>query len=169
MSTTLPTERPVKVLFADDDEDTLALLGRAAKYIGHFDYRLAHDGAEVEFLLNSETFDVLCLDVEMPVAYGTTIAAEIRRMDSGIPIIFFTGRTGREVRATAHQTDATVVTKPAEPGYLMELIGNLAKARSKFHGAERRHMSLNTSQFKRRRTDAKLTLPETLKRATASK
>src|SRR5262245_38357854 len=141
----MTTTRPVKVLFADDDDDTLELLGHAARYIGRFDVRLASDGAEVERLLNTEEFDVLCLYVEMPIAFGTTIAAEIRRYDCSIPIIFLTGRHGREVRETAHQTGAELVEKPVEPRYLMALIQRLADERSDYHGPERRKLSVNTS------------------------
>jgi DNA-binding response OmpR family regulator len=175
MSSTKPANgvdlpsRPVRVLFADDDPDTLELLGSAAEHIGHFDYRLACDGGEVETWLNSEEFDVLCFDVEMPVAYGTTIAAEVRRMDWGIPIIFLTGRTGREVRSTAHQTQAQLITKPVEVGYLMELIARLARERAPYHGPERREMSVNTTEYRRRRSDTKLQLPESLRRVAAGR
>lgn len=155
--------RPIRVLFADDDEDTLVMLGKAAEYIGHFYYKLARDGAEVIDLMNREEFDVLCLDVEMPVAYGTTIASQIRSVDSGIPIIFLTGRSGREVRSTAHQTGATILSKPADAGYLVELIESLARHRSQYHGPDRRIMSLNTSGNRRRSSDKVFSLPNALK------
>jgi DNA-binding response OmpR family regulator len=159
---TNPTGRRIKVLFADDEEEMLDLLGIAAHTIGNFDYRLAKDGGEVEWYLRNESFDVLCLDVEMPIAYGTTIAAAVRRLDMSIPIIFLTGRCGREVRSTSHEVGAELVHKPADIGYLIELIKRLASERNPYHGPERRIMSINTTQHKRRATDQPFALPRTL-------
>jgi DNA-binding response OmpR family regulator len=156
-------ERRLKVLFADDDSDTLELLGMAAKRIGNFDYRLASDGSEVEHLLQNESFDVLCLDAEMPVAYGTTIARVVRTQDINIPIIFFTGRSGREVRLAIQEVKAEYVSKPADPVELMTLIKRLGNERNPYHGPERRKLSVNTTNYNRRRTDKPFSLPEPLK------
>lgn len=159
--------RRIKVLFADDDDDTLELLGMAARRIGNFDYRLARDGADVERLLDTETFDVLCLDAEMPVAYGTTIARVVRQRDVNMPIIFFTGRSGREIRLTTQEVNATLITKPAAPAFLMGTIARLANERKGYHGPERRQVSLNTTTFRRRGTDRPFELPPAVKAASA--
>jgi len=160
---TVIEHRRIKVLFADDDEDILELLALAAVRIGHFDYCLARDGAEVETCLENGTFDVLCLDAEMPVAYGTTIARLLRAQHNYVPIIFFTGRNGREVRLTAEEVKATIVEKPASLGDLMELIRKLAQEHGGYQGPERRTTSVNQTEYRRRATDRPFALPDSLK------
>jgi DNA-binding response OmpR family regulator len=156
------SDRRIKVLFADDDPDTLDLLGLAARRIGNFDFRLASDGAQVAHFLETEQFDVLCLDAQMPIAYGTTIARMVRDRDISMPIIFFTGRSGREVRLATEEVGATLVTKPASPGHLMTMIAKLASERISYHGPDRRVLSVNLSEQRRRATDQPFELPESL-------
>jgi len=76
------------ILFADDDPGILdswrALLQRAG-------YRVlaAPDGPEALRLFSAEAVDAVVLDYEMPGMNGGTVAKQIRRIKSGVPLILF--------------------------------------------------------------------------------
>jgi CheY-like chemotaxis protein len=76
------------VLFADDDPGILdswrALLQREG-------YRVlaAQDGPEALRVFSAEAVDAVVLDYEMPGMNGGTVAAQIRQIKSGVPLILF--------------------------------------------------------------------------------
>lgn len=93
----------IRVLYVDDDEGLLALTKRFLES--------ADDGIEVETtdsprrarrLLESESFDAVVSDYQMPEMSGLELLLELRDgRDSGIPFVIFTGRSREEVAIEA--------------------------------------------------------------------
>lgn len=83
------------LLYVEDDEslsfvtrDNLELKG----------YRITHcaDGRQAMDLIRKEKFDLCILDVMLPEVDGFTIAKEIRKSNTEVPIIFLTAKSLKE-------------------------------------------------------------------------
>ncbi|OFX57803.1 MAG: two-component system response regulator [Bacteroidetes bacterium GWA2_30_7] len=87
--------KKVKILIAEDDPNMGMVLKEFLKAKG-FDITHAINGKEALDKFNAEPFDFCVLDVMMPIKDGFTLAQEIRKMDSNIPIIFLTAKSMKE-------------------------------------------------------------------------
>lgn len=67
-----------RILYADDDENNL-LLGKSILSDWMVDYKVARDGAEALDLLKSELFDIVLLDIHMPLLTGVDVIKRIRK------------------------------------------------------------------------------------------
>lgn len=88
-------ERKTKLLLCEDDPNLGKLL---AQYLRAKDYEvdLRKDGEEGLSAYEKERFDLLLLDVMMPLKDGFTLAREIRKKDAETPIIFLTAKNMRQ-------------------------------------------------------------------------
>lgn len=85
--------RPV-ILAVDDDEDLLALIGRALGT--EYEVKLAADGGDALTLASTDPKpDLILLDVDMPGATGFEICQLLKEdpATAHIPVIFLTGKT----------------------------------------------------------------------------
>ncbi|NQV54756.1 MAG: response regulator, partial [Rhodospirillales bacterium] len=87
------------LLIVEDDELVQSLL---AAYMKGEGYKVSYAGTGKELLaiLNSETIDLILLDLGLPDEDGLTLTRQIRARSS-IPIIVITARKGREDRMAA--------------------------------------------------------------------
>lgn len=67
-----------RILYADDDENNL-LLGKSILSDWMVDFKVARDGAEALDLLKSEQFDIVLLDIHMPLLTGVDVIKKIRQ------------------------------------------------------------------------------------------
>lgn len=83
------------LLYVEDDEslgfvtrDNLELQG----------YQITHctDGKKALDILKTESFDLCILDVMLPEVDGFTVASEIRKLDTEVPIIFLSAKSLKE-------------------------------------------------------------------------
>ncbi|HEX2618276.1 MAG TPA: response regulator transcription factor [Flavobacteriales bacterium] len=105
-------ESPIKLLLCEDDPNLGSLL---AQY-------LTAKGYEVELRVNGKLgwdayikggFDLLILDVMMPVKDGFTLAREVRGRDERTPIIFLTAKSMKQDTIQGFQSGADdYLTKP---------------------------------------------------------
>lgn len=86
---------PIKLLLVEDDPNLGSLL---AQYLGAKGYTvdLRTDGRRGEDAYRSGRYDLLILDVMMPVKDGFTLARDIRKTDSQVPIIFLTAKSMKQ-------------------------------------------------------------------------
>ncbi len=100
------------ILYVEDDEslsfvtkDNLELQG----------YRITHctDGKQALKAIDEETFDLCILDVMLPEIDGYTVAREIRKYDTQVPILFLTAKSLKEDRLHGLRLGADdYITKP---------------------------------------------------------
>jgi two-component system OmpR family response regulator len=85
----------VRVLLAEDDENLGSLL---QEYLAarNFEADWVMNGEKAFRLFEKNHYDLCILDVMMPVKDGFTLAADIRMVDSGMPIIFLTAKSMKE-------------------------------------------------------------------------
>ncbi|WP_422859071.1 response regulator transcription factor [Flagellimonas sp. S174] len=83
---------PVKILLAED-EPALGQIVKESLETRNFEVILCEDGTEAyeSYLKNKP--ELLVLDVMMPKKDGFTLAEEVRRKDTDIPIIFLTAKS----------------------------------------------------------------------------
>lgn len=82
--------RPLRLLVADDDPLQLRAAARMLKSLGHSG-ALANHGAAALALLERQAFDVVLLDLRMPVLDGLETLGRIRRNDSWLPVVLVSG------------------------------------------------------------------------------
>lgn len=110
-------DRPPHLLLVDDDDRIRELLKR---YLSQAGARVsaAGDAASARKLLQSMDFDLLILDVMMPVEDGFSLAESVRK-GSKVPIILLTARGMPEDRIRGLSIGADdYVAKPFEPAEL---------------------------------------------------
>ncbi len=84
-----------KILLAEDDINLGSVLKQYLNAKG-YDVDLAIDGEEAFKTFMENEYDLCILDVGMPKKDGFTLAKDIRRINSKIPIIFLTVRSMKE-------------------------------------------------------------------------
>ncbi len=120
--------RALKILIAEDNEFNVKLLEQLLKQQTHA-YQVAKDGEQALQLLQSDQFDLLLLDIHMPLKDGFEVARELRsreaetQAESRVPIIALTARSTPQIREqclAAGMDD--LVTKPMQPEELWQAI-----------------------------------------------
>jgi len=117
----------LKLLFVDDMRDTRDFF-RFAFELENVEVRLAANGREAVELVQSETFDAIVMDVEMPEMNGWEAVAEIRALEAGatVPILMYTANGDGDTRRRAQQVGAnTVLFKPLLPREILARIEKL--------------------------------------------
>lgn len=122
--------RPVKILVAEDVELNAEILMEILTMEG-FDAVHARDGREaVELFRESEIgeFDIILMDMQMPVMDGCSACAEIRRMDradaKSVVIYACTANIFKEDRDRAMESGMNdFLTKPVDIGGLLKKMG----------------------------------------------
>lgn len=89
------TPRQRKILIVEDDPAIRDALIEAVEADGHAPH-CAGDGAEAVRLFSQETFDLVLLDVMLPVLSGYDVCRRIREKDRRIPVLMITAK-GAEI------------------------------------------------------------------------
>jgi two-component system phosphate regulon response regulator OmpR len=126
-------DRPPHLLLVDDDDRIRELL---KKYLGQAGARVsaASDAEGARKLLGAFDFDVLILDVMMPVEDGFSLAQTVRK-NSNVPIVLLTARGMPEDRIKGLSIGADdYVPKPFEPAELVLRINAILRRAMSRHG-----------------------------------
>jgi CheY-like chemotaxis protein len=95
-------DSPLTFLLVDDD---IALCSLMRDFFGQEGYRTecVNDGREALAVLTARSFDLVILDVMMPVLNGFEVLQQLRKR-SGVPVIMLTARTASVPTASAVST-----------------------------------------------------------------
>ncbi len=131
----LPEAASPRVLVVEDNvvnqQLVLVMLARAG-YVAE----VAADGREALALLRARRFDLVLMDLQMPVMDGLQATRELRRSGSGVldpavPVIALTANAFAEDRARAFASGMNdFLTKPVEPRRLLETLGKWLRPES---------------------------------------
>lgn len=117
-----------KILLVEDDPNLGMLLEDYLALKGNFDVKLCVDGEEGLKAFMAETYDICILDVMMPKKDGFTLAHDIRKVNTVIPIIFATAKGMMEDKTEAYSLGADdYITKPFRIEELLLRINALLK------------------------------------------
>jgi DNA-binding response OmpR family regulator len=99
----------MRILIAEDDAPLASFIAKAFVAEAH-ECQIAGTGEEALARLNAEQFDLLILDLNLPVVSGTEVLSQIRKRDSELPILILT--------ATDHVTERVACLDAGADDYL---------------------------------------------------
>jgi len=115
-----------KILVIDDDTRLRSLLGRFLEE-NSFEVHLAKDVNEAKDLIAKINFNLLIVDVMLPITSGIDFTSEFRKKSS-IPVIMLTARGEPDDRIKGLESGADdYMPKPFEPKELLLRINNILK------------------------------------------
>jgi two-component system, OmpR family, response regulator len=105
-------KKNIRILLAEDDKNLGDILTTYLDAKG-YPTTLCVNGEKAWELFLKENFNLLILDIMMPLKDGFTLAKEIRKKDKNIPIIFLTAKSMQEDVLKGFQIGADdYITKP---------------------------------------------------------
>lgn len=109
----------VKILLAEDDSNLGILL--VDYLVGEgFDVILCKDGEAAFNAFQKHAFDICLFDVMMPLMDGYTLAKEVRKKDTKVPIIFITAKSLKDDKLKGYDLGADdYITKPFDEEELL--------------------------------------------------
>ena len=115
----------LKIAIVEDNDDLRALLVQDLSIAGYF-VKDADSAEQLDELFNSNHFDVLIVDVNLPGENGFSISARYRRLNAQLNIVMLTARTNVEDKVTGYGAGADLyLTKPVSNSELMAAIGSI--------------------------------------------
>jgi two-component system OmpR family response regulator len=102
----------MRILVVEDDKDLARQLKNALSGAGYA-VDVAHDGEEGHFLGDTEPYDVIILDLGLPVMDGVSVLKQWRRDGRKIPVLILTARDRWSEKVAGFDAGADdYVTKP---------------------------------------------------------
>lgn len=124
-------KKNIQILLAEDDLNLGFVIKDLLEDEG-YDVKLCGDGVAALQAYNEKSFDLCLFDVMMPLKDGFTLAENIRKVDSDIPIIFLTAKslTEDKVKGLGLGVD-DYITKPFENEEFLLRIENVLRRTGK--------------------------------------
>ena len=122
----------IKILIAEDDDITQALMKRLARR-NNLNIELVENGNEVLERIRKEKFDIILMDVMMPLMDGEMATRLIRSGEAGeqnknIPIIGLTAQAMKEKQIDFLNSGMnSILTKPVEMSEIISLVNDILK------------------------------------------
>jgi DNA-binding response OmpR family regulator len=136
-----------KILLVEDDPSLGPLLQEYLDAKG-FETKLAEDGKKGGDLFFKGAFDLLLLDVMMPVKDGLTLAKEIRLSDKTVPIIFLTAKSMKEDTIEGFNAGADdYITKPFSMEELLARVNAVLRRTNKMRSTESEEVNFKISKY----------------------
>ena len=124
---------PKRVLIVEDELNVRRVMQMALESSGHT-VSTAPDGpAGLERFGNGSAFDVVVLDLRMPVMEGLEVLRQIKRRTTAVPVIMATAYPSIELAVDAMKLGATdFIRKPLTPEVLRAAVDAATRARAPF-------------------------------------
>jgi len=130
--------KPPKILIVDDDPSICNMFERFLTTNG-YEVRTSNDGQEALFLLRSEFFNLIVLDIRLPGIDGLSLLSKIKNFSPDTEVIMITGYWNMETAVQSFKLGAyDYLTKPIELNLLLQVVKKtLEKQTLEF---EKRHL-----------------------------
>lgn len=116
-----------KILIAEDEAKLRALVVSYLKKEG-FKVVEASNGKEAMDLFSEDNYDLVILDIMMPLKNGLDVCKEIRAQKSNVPIVILTARSEEYDELSGFSCGADeYITKPFSPAILITRIKSIMK------------------------------------------
>ncbi len=116
-----------KILLVEDDNSSAFLAQVMLKDTGA-NVVLAKDGLEALALTANHKFDLVLMDMKMPVMDGYQATTKIRQLNAKIPIIAYTAHALKEERERCFEVGCTdYLAKPVQHEQLLHTLGKYLK------------------------------------------
>lgn len=113
-----------RILFVDDDPDTLETMTRAVQIFGHLAV-IASNGQEALDKAAKDQLDLIFIDMRLPDINGDELISRFNHLDTtrNVPICMLTASVEQDAEATAKAAGASeYLTKPIRLQKLIEII-----------------------------------------------
>ncbi len=111
-----------RILIAEDEARLASFVEKGLRKHG-FNPTIAEDGEQVLRFLASESFDLLLLDIGLPLKDGWTVLSSLRQQQQALPIIIMTAMSDNGNRDRALRLGANeFMTKPFKFSVLLDRI-----------------------------------------------
>ena len=145
-------ESDMRVLVADDDERLAAVVSRGLAEEGYA-VDVAHDGEEAQYYAEINDYDLIVLDIMMPVQDGLSVCRTLRENGLKTPILMLTARDAVADRVAGLDTGADdYLVKPFAFDELVARVRALTRRQSPSRSAEMRAGDLCLDTVTRRLT-----------------
>jgi two-component system OmpR family response regulator len=136
-----------KILLVEDDPSLGPLLQEYLDAKG-FETKLAEDGQKGSELFFKGAYDLLLLDVMMPVKDGITLAKEIRLSDKNTPIIFLTAKSMKEDTIEGFNAGADdYMTKPFSMEELLARVNAVLRRSNKVRSTDSEEVNFKVGNY----------------------
>ncbi len=143
--------KKIKVLLAED-EPSLAMIVTESLETRNFEVVLAPNGENALNVFRKEDFDIIVLDVMMPLLDGFELAKRIREQNDEIPIIFLTAKSQTEdVLNGFHVGGNDYMKKPFSMEELIVRMHNLLNRKAEQQSADTFKLGAYTFNFPQQR------------------
>ena len=122
-----------RILLADDEEDVAIIVNEYLKPHGHQIF-WAEDGGSAWEMFEKEEYDLVILDLRMPVMDGYTVCKRIKQSAKPhIPVLFLSGHINERGFHEKNLSD-DFVSKPFSAATLHDAVKRLLRQGAKAHG-----------------------------------
>jgi len=123
------SDRPVRVLVVEDDEEVAQVLQRALRLEG-YEVKVAGDGVQALDDVHAFLPDLIVLDLGLPRLDGIDVARRLRRDEDDTPILMLTARDALDSRVEGLDSGADdYLVKPFERDELLARMRALMRRR----------------------------------------
>ena len=120
-----------KILIIDDDIAVTNYLTVFLTQTGLFDIVVVNDSRKVSSLINQEPFDIILLDMDMPIVSGIDILNDMRGKELYIPVVVLTGISDVDLAINAMKLGVfDYLIKPVDDEKLLEVLNNAIEQRA---------------------------------------
>jgi PAS domain S-box-containing protein len=114
--------KPPKILIIDDDPSICKMFERFLTTNG-YEVRTSNDSQEALFLLRSEFFNLIILDIRLPGIDGLSLLSKIKNFSPDTEVIMITGYWNMETAVQSFKLGAyDYLTKPIELNLLLQVV-----------------------------------------------
>jgi DNA-binding response OmpR family regulator len=139
--------KKVKILLVEDDPNFGSIL-KSYLELADYEVLLKMDGKQGLSAFMTYPSDLCILDIMMPEMDGFTLAKEIRKLNSDIPLIFLTAKTLKEDILEGFRIGADdYLTKPFDSEVLLYKIAAILKRHAKSTESEKQPLSYEVGAF----------------------
>jgi two-component system, OmpR family, response regulator len=108
----MPTKEKIKILFVEDDPNLSLVLQDYLEMMG-YDVVSCSNGEEGLAAFRKGGFQLCIFDIMMPRKDGFSLAVDVRKTDTQVPIVFLTAKSFKEDRIKGFQAGCDdYITKP---------------------------------------------------------
>lgn len=136
-----------KILLVEDDPSLGPLLQEYLDAKG-FETKLADDGQKGSELFFKSSYDLLLLDVMMPIKDGLSLAKDIRLSDKHTPIIFLTAKSMKEDTIEGFNAGADdYITKPFSMEELLARVNAVLRRSNKTRSTDSDEVNFKVGNY----------------------
>ena len=121
----------MRILLVEDEPDASRMIAKGLREQAYA-VDVAPDGETACFKASTNDYDVIVLDVMLPVRDGLEVCRQVRQEGSSVPILMLTARDGIEARVLGLDSGADdYLTKPFDFGELLARLRALIRRRER--------------------------------------